>query len=833
MRTAFTLLLLAAALVVRGRERSAVSVYTTQQGLPSNLVRGIAQDLDGRLWVSTDNGLCLFGDPADPGRGAVVLKRGGRVDAAHPVSNDLNMVYADRHEPVLWIATRSDGLDAYHYRTATFEHFPVAAAASGNVRQGGVRATAALHDASVTSIAPDGAHALWLTSWMGGFTCMDKRSRLFLHFGRHNFHRLPNDSIWSLLPLPLGGRCTLAVRGRPIRVSRFLALSHVNRGLTLVDLGTGRCHNYPIVRCFKARYVAEDGVRTMVADSRGNLWLGTEKGLALFDMKRRQATEVPGVNGLVCHLALWGDSLCVSTRDMGLVFLSVADYYRHPKRPVLHAASLDPTGLSPSLAVTATCADRSGRLWAGTYENGLLLYRRNPPLFRTLSLPPAIRGNVTALLALSPRDIWVGTYQNGLYRWNPHTNRCHALPLVDGNGGRRIFVNGLALWRGRVAVATGQGLFVVSPSDERFVCHTRHNAGISGNYLLSVAADRHGRLWCGGAGGDLDVIDSTLRSVARVSKQLLGSGRSVTHLAPCGRDMMAATVGGALVLLAAGADAAATRPIQYGSSASSPLPANVTALSADSRGRLLCFTPGGIYRLGGRGAEPYYLCQNTDSQAGVRVAALMPDGTVLMYGNRKLFLMVQGGQPVTATFAGKPHPVLFPVAVLSLALLATGVWLWRVRSRKTAMSPLPAPAVSRPASAATAVGQTLAASKNPLSASTPLSAEDLALEARLEQAVRSMDTLAALNRDTLARAMCMSTSTLYRRMKQALALSPNEWIRIQRMERAKVLLEQGHNVSETAALVGLDPAYLARCYKERFGVYPSAVGGSTPGVADN
>ena len=40
----------------------------------------------------------------------------------------------------------------------------------------------------------------------------------------------------------------------------------------------------------------------------------------------------------------------------------------------------------------------------------------------SFSLPPAIRGNVTALLALSPRDIWVDTYQNGLCRWNPHTN---------------------------------------------------------------------------------------------------------------------------------------------------------------------------------------------------------------------------------------------------------------------------------------------------------------------------------------------------------------------------------------------------------------------------
>lgn len=826
MRTAFTLLLFVVALAIRGQGRSVVSAYTTQQGLPSNLVCGIAEDLDGRLWVSTDNGLCLFRDPGEPERGVVVLKRGGRADAAHPVSNDLNMVYADRHEPVLWIATRSDGLDAFHYRTATFEHFPLATASPGGARQGGAQAPAALHDASVTGITPDGAHALWLTSWMGGFTCMDKRARLFLHFGRHNLPQLPNDSLWCLLPLSRGGHCALTVGGKPLQVSRLLAVGHVNRGLTLVDLGTRRCHNYPIVRCFKARYVAEDGVRAMVADGRGNLWLGTEKGLALFDMKHRRAIEVPGVSGLVNHLSLQGDSLRVSTRDMGLLTLSVSDYYRHSQRPVLHAVSLAPTGLNPSLAVTTTYADRSGHLWIGTLEEGLLLFRPNPPLFRPLSLPSAIHGNVTALLALSPRDVWVGTYQNGLYRWDPHTNRCHALPLVDGNGGRRIFVNGLALWRGRVAVATGQGLFVVSPSDERFTCHTWRDAGITGTYLLSVAADRHGRLWCGGADGGLDVIDSTLKSVASVSKQLLGSQRAVAHLAPCGPDRMAASVGSGLVLLSAGADAATIRPIPPDSSALRPLSATVTALSADSKGRLLYFTPGGIYRLGPGGTEPYYLCQNTDSQASVHVAAPMPDGTVLMYGNRKLFLMVDGVLPDSPSPAGILRLVLILVAVLALALCAVGVWLWRRRRRKAATSSLSAPTPSQPTPVSLAEGQAPLASES-------LSAEDRALIDRLGQTVARMDTLAPLNRDTLASAMCMSTSTLYRRMKQALSLSPNEWIRIQRLERAKVLLEQGHNVSETAALVGLDSAYLARCYKERFGVYPSEVGSGGLGVANN
>ena len=62
---------------------------------------------------------------------------------------------------------------------------------------------------------------------------------------------------------------------------------------------------------------------------------------------------------------------------------------------------------------------------------------------------------------------------------------------------------------------------------------------------------------------------------------------------------------------------------------------------------------------------------------------------------------------------------------------------------------------------------------------------------------------------------------MYRKMKQELGKSPNEWIRIKRLERAHLLLAQGLNVSETADRVGLDPAYLARCYKEQYGVYPS------------
>ncbi len=296
MRTVLLPFFFAAVMAVHGQSGPVVSVYSTQQGLSSNVVRGIDEDLDGGLWASTDNGLCLFRNPSAPERGVVVMKRSGSADDKHPVSNDLNMIYADRHAPVLWIATRSDGLDAYHYRTNTFTHYP---AGQSPLRKNEVVASATLHDASVTCIAPDGDRALWLTSWMGGFTCMDKRRGQFYHFDRNNLPQLPCDSCWCILPLPGGGLCQLpsakgsasfksenlspkpasgSSKEESLPVSRLLAVGHVNHGLTLIDLKTGLCRNYPVIRCFKAGYAAEDGVRSMVRDGRGNLWMGTEKG---------------------------------------------------------------------------------------------------------------------------------------------------------------------------------------------------------------------------------------------------------------------------------------------------------------------------------------------------------------------------------------------------------------------------------------------------------------------------------------------------------------------------------------------------------------------------
>lgn len=69
----------------------------------------------------------------------------------------------------------------------------------------------------------------------------------------------------------------------------------------------------------------------------------------------------------------------------------------------------------------------------------------------------------------------------------------------------------------------------------------------------------------------------------------------------------------------------------------------------------------------------------------------------------------------------------------------------------------------------------------------------------------------------------MSSSKLYRKIKQLTDLSPNEFIRTVRLKKAAQLLKlKTYNVSEVADKVGFnDPLYFSRCFKKQFGYSPS------------
>ena len=78
------------------------------------------------------------------------------------------------------------------------------------------------------------------------------------------------------------------------------------------------------------------------------------------------------------------------------------------------------------------------------------------------------------------------------------------------------------------------------------------------------------------------------------------------------------------------------------------------------------------------------------------------------------------------------------------------------------------------------------------------------------------------NIDRLCREMAMSRTLFYVKLKSYTGKSPQDFIRIIRLERAAAILRDNHSVTDAAALTGFDnPKYFSTVFKKYFGVSPS------------
>lgn len=76
--------------------------------------------------------------------------------------------------------------------------------------------------------------------------------------------------------------------------------------------------------------------------------------------------------------------------------------------------------------------------------------------------------------------------------------------------------------------------------------------------------------------------------------------------------------------------------------------------------------------------------------------------------------------------------------------------------------------------------------------------------------------------EDMANALKMSRSSFYRKIKGVLDLSPNEYLRLERLKQAAQLLKEGKSrVNEICYTVGFNsPSYFSKCFLKQFGVLP-------------
>ena len=100
---------------------------------------------------------------------------------------------------------------------------------------------------------------------------------------------------------------------------------------------------------------------------------------------------------------------------------------------------------------------------------------------------------------------------------------------------------------------------------------------------------------------------------------------------------------------------------------------------------------------------------------------------------------------------------------------------------------------------------------------------DIELISKIKELVEKNINNSDLTSMFLCDELAMSSSKLYRKIKQLTDLSPNEFISTVRLKKSAMLLKsKNHNVSEVANMIGFnDPYYFSRCFKKQFGYPPS------------
>ncbi|MDR1115116.1 MAG: hypothetical protein LBL33_03010 [Tannerella sp.] len=156
-----------------------ISRLGIEQGLSSNYIVNITQDKDGFMWFASEEGLNKF----DGTRFINYYKHTNSISA-----NELNCIYADPVEPVIWIATQRGGLNAYNYEKNTLRVYQHDDAMPHSIITN-----------DVTAIAPSADGNLWISTYHRGFEYFDRESETFTHFNMSSFPELQSENIWSIL----------------------------------------------------------------------------------------------------------------------------------------------------------------------------------------------------------------------------------------------------------------------------------------------------------------------------------------------------------------------------------------------------------------------------------------------------------------------------------------------------------------------------------------------------------------------------------------------------------------------------------------------------------
>ncbi len=276
--------------------------------------------------------------------------------------------------------------------------------------------------------------------------------------------------------------------------------------------------------------LSKDVIRVIYTDQTGIIWVGTNggglnkffpKGKPFRVFRKSYQENSLSYNKIRAFFEDSNGTLWIGTEGGGLNYIvgqtSQRDYkhFRHipfPKKPF----ALEEITLKGRKTLLIGAEGMQG-FFLMDIESST---QPNP----TLQPIPSqhVQGFVFSLLEDFRGRVWIGTYQNGLYCWNPNAKEgeeewrnfqyvVEDSTSLSNNIVRKIFEDS----KGNIWIGTGKGLNKLSPEESlkskprfiRFLNDPTQFNSISHNYILDIFEGQGEKLWIGTFGGGLNLLD--------------------------------------------------------------------------------------------------------------------------------------------------------------------------------------------------------------------------------------------------------------------------------------------------------------------------------------
>jgi diguanylate cyclase (GGDEF)-like protein len=440
--------------------------------LPDSVVRAIAEDAAGTLWVGTDyHGLARW----DAGRARFDRFRHSAADPASLARDRVIRLAADRVRGGLWVGTENGGLDYRDPATGRFTHHRYAPTAPTGIGSN-----------SIWSLHQDGAGTLWVGTFSGGLDVST-----------------PNGAAIRLYRPSVGDPDGLSYNAVP-------SFAEGRDGHVWVATDGGGLNRFdPRTRRFTRYTTANTDLRTdavvgVLEDRRGDLWVADwGAGVARFDRRRRRFVAYTTANSDIPDDNVYelledrGGRLWVGT-DHGVVAMFDPARGAFTRRHVVAAPGLVPS----SVLLLRELAD--GTFAVGQRDGGVTILDPNTGAQSHYVAdgggPARLASNAVRALLVDGDALWVGT-DAGLDRLDRRRGRVTHFGAADGLPSDFV-VGVLPEGDGRLWVSTDRGVARFDPRRRTAVTYTRADGLPRGEFLMrSAMRARDGTLYFGGNDG--------------------------------------------------------------------------------------------------------------------------------------------------------------------------------------------------------------------------------------------------------------------------------------------------------------------------------------------